>query len=57
MTAKKNIIIVGGGYGGIGSARTLEKRIANNDNYRIILIEKVHDTFYNAKQCNWSDLS
>ncbi|CDS10297.1 hypothetical protein LRAMOSA02973 [Lichtheimia ramosa] len=47
MTAKKNIIIVGGGYGGIGSARTLEKRIANNDNYRIILIEK-REFFYHA---------
>lgn len=49
MTAKKNIIIVGGGYGGIGSARALEKRITNNGNYRIILIEKVHYTFYHAK--------
>lgn len=49
MTGMQNIIILGGGYAGVGVARALEKRIANNNNYRIILIEKVQlpMQFYN----------
>ncbi|CDH59491.1 amid-like nadh [Lichtheimia corymbifera JMRC:FSU:9682] len=47
MTGMQNIIILGGGYAGVGVARALEKRIANNNNYRIILIEK-REFFYHA---------
>ncbi|KAI7849610.1 hypothetical protein BDC45DRAFT_520009 [Circinella umbellata] len=36
----ENIIIVGGGYAGVKTAQTLEKKLADNNNYRIILIDK-----------------
>ena len=38
----ENIIIVGGGYAGVKTAQTLEKKLADNNNYRIILIDKVN---------------
>ncbi|KAI7877176.1 FAD/NAD(P)-binding domain-containing protein [Lichtheimia hyalospora FSU 10163] len=47
MTAIQNIIIIGGGYAGAGVARVLEKRISNNDNYRILVIEK-KEFFYHS---------
>jgi hypothetical protein len=39
----KNIVIVGGGFAGIGVANALEKALAksNDQEHRIILIEKV----------------
>lgn len=39
----KNIVIVGGGFAGIGVANALEKALAksNDQEHRIILVEKV----------------
>ncbi|KAI9311170.1 hypothetical protein BX666DRAFT_1998620 [Dichotomocladium elegans] len=43
----ENIVIIGGGYAGIAAAKDLEKRLARNAGYRILLIEK-KDFFYHA---------
>ncbi|KAI8147107.1 hypothetical protein BJV82DRAFT_508834 [Fennellomyces sp. T-0311] len=36
----ENIVIIGGGYAGLGTARELEKRFSGNSKYRIIMIDK-----------------
>lgn len=47
MSQIKNIVILGGGFAGVGVARGLEKELADarDDQYRIILIEKVISAF------------
>ena len=37
----ENIIVVGGGYAGVSTAQALEKKLTGDNNYRIILIDKV----------------
>lgn len=47
MSQIKNIVILGGGFAGVGVARGLEKELADarDAQYRIILVEKVMNTF------------
>ncbi|KAI9498453.1 hypothetical protein BDB00DRAFT_800365 [Zychaea mexicana] len=40
MTTTENIVIVGGGYAGVSAAQELEKQLAGNSKYRVVLIDK-----------------
>ncbi|CEG63917.1 hypothetical protein RMATCC62417_00983 [Rhizopus microsporus] len=62
MSQIKNIVILGGGFAGVGVARGLEKELADarDDQYRIILIEKKNHFYHSigglrAAVIDWSD--